>query len=342
MGSLNLPTWTWVALLAAAFGSSALLTGWYRRYALGKRILDYPNERSSHTIATPRGGGLAIVVVSLTGLLGASAAGWISPRAGGVLAAAGLLVAIVGSWDDRWGLAARWRFLAHVCASILVVAALPPLPPLLLGHTQLQLGAAAFALAVFLLAAFININNFMDGIDAIAATEAIFVFVACALICGGGLRVVPAIAAAACGGFLLWNWPPAKIFLGDIGSGFLGLMMGAFILWGSSAKPALLWSLAILPGAFVVDGGVTLLRRMASGQKWTQAHRSHAYQHAARKWGHRPIVLIFVLVNVLFIFPLSLLAARYPADGAGFLALAWAPLVVFVIRQGAGVSNPQK
>jgi Fuc2NAc and GlcNAc transferase len=330
-------SWPWIAALALSFGASAALTGWFRRYALAREILDHPNERSSHQLATPRGGGVAFVVVILTALLGAALAGWMPSLQAAAIGAGGLLVAMVGWWDDRWGLAARWRFLAHLCASGLLAVAVGPVAGIPLAGTAVSLGWLVLPAATLGITYLINITNFMDGIDGIAAGEAAFVFASAGLLAGGVLAIPAAIAAAACCGFLMWNWPPAKIFMGDVGSGFLGFLMGVFILAAAAANPNSFWALAILPGTFFVDGTVTLVRRIVTGQKWTKAHRSHAYQHAAQRWGHLRVMLTFVLLNLVWILPLSWLAARHPAGGAGLLVLSWLPLGGLALWQRAGL-----
>ena len=333
-------SWTWIATVPVAFGASAILTGWFRRYALARDILDHPNERSSHQQATPRGGGVAFVAVILAGLALAGFAGWMPDTQVSAIGAGGLLVALVGWWDDRWGLSARWRFLAHLCASGLAAAALGGVGSLSIAGAELPLGWFSVPLAAFGITYLINITNFMDGIDGIAASEAVFVFAATALLAGGTLRVPAAVASAACAGFLVWNWPRARIFMGDAGSGFLGFLMGAFTLYSATVSSDAFWALAILPGTFFVDASVTLLRRMATGQQWTKAHRSHAYQHAAQRWGHLRVMLTFVSLNLVWILPLSWLAARHPRSGAGILTLSWAPLAALAIWQRAGSNQP--
>jgi Fuc2NAc and GlcNAc transferase len=315
---------------------SALLTGWLRRYALQKEILDHPNERSSHVTATPRGGGAAIVAITLAGFATAAMLGMIPPIKAAALIAGGLLVAFVGWWDDRWTLSSSRRFLAHLAGSGLAVYALGPIESVVIGKWHLQLGWAGAALAVFGITALINITNFMDGIDGIAGSEGAFVCAAIALLAGGSLAFVALITAAACCGFLLWNWPPAKIFMGDVGSGFLGYAMCVLILWGRQNNPLMFWGLAILPSAFVADGATTLLYRMATGQDWLQAHRNHAYQHGGIRWGHRAVDLVFLALNVGFALPMAWLAMLYPQWGAGFLALVLAPLSLAALALGAG------
>jgi Fuc2NAc and GlcNAc transferase len=325
-----------LATVGLPLTASAALCGWYRHYALARAILDLPNERSSHSAATPRGGGVAIVGVAMAGLAYTALAGPLPPRPTVALLLAAFVVATVGWWDDRWKLAAGWRFLGHLCGSAMAVAALGAVSVLVLGEFRLPLswlGAAGSVLGVTYL---INVTNFMDGIDGIAATESAFVCAAMALFAASDLGIPAAVAAAACAGFLFWNWPPARLFMGDVGSGFLGFMMGILILDCAAGHPERLWGAAILPGAFVVDGTLTLARRILNGENWTQAHRGHAYQHAALRWGHRTVTLAFMALDLLWLLPLALLAWRRPSHGAALLVLSWLPLAALALWQRAG------
>ncbi len=331
----------WIGAVVLTIALSAALTEWFRRYALARQILDHPNERSSHHTPTARGGGVAVVAVVLAGLAVTAFAGLFAVEKAAAIGGGGLIVALVGWWDDRRGLSAGWRFLAHLIASALAVAVLGLPPRLSVFSVQVDLGWFAYPAATISVTALINITNFMDGIDGLAAAEAICVFALGGFLVGGSFIVPMGIAAGACCGFLTWNWPPAKIFMGDVGSGFLGFLIGAFILLGVADEPRLFWSLSILPSAFLVDGAITLLRRMATGQKWTQPHRSHAYQHAARRWGHLKVTLAFIALNVLWILPLSLLASRLPGYGAVLLLFCWTPLGALALWQRAGVAEPR-
>jgi len=140
--------------------------------------------------------------------------------------------------------------------------------------------------------------------------------------------LAPIVLASAALGFLVWNWPPAKIFMGDAGSGFLGVMLAVLSVQAAWVLPTLFWSWLTLLGAFVVDATVTLARRMARRERLSEAHRSHAYQHAARRWAaHRPVSVGFGLINVLWLFPLSLLVATGRLDGVMGVSIGYAPLV---------------
>ncbi len=320
---------------------AALLTWLMRRYALSSRFLDWPNARSSHSVPTPRGGGVAIVVAFLVGVLVSELVFGASVSWG--LIEAGIGVAAVGLIDDRGHIPARWRLLAHfVCAGwILYSIGIPPLDWL---DSAIDLGAFGALLAILYLVWMLNLYNFMDGIDGIAGVEALTAGMGGALaytlaggsLIGGGLPA--ALLAAAAAGFLVWNLPPARIFMGDVGSGFLGLMLGAISLQAAVERPILLWCWLVLLGVFVVDATVTLVRRMLRREQVYEAHRSHAYQHASREFeAHRPVTLAVAAINVFWLLPWAIAIALGHVVGPVGLVAAYIPLLVLAFRFKAGM-----
>jgi len=277
-------------LVLTAFVVSAGLSGAARRYALSRSLLDVPNERSLHSVPTPRGGGVAIVVVVVASLALLAAWGVVEARLALALGGGGALVAGVGWLDDRHGVTPRARFAVQVLAAAWAIGWLGGMPELTVGARAVHLGAAGAILAALGIVWLTNLYNFMDGIDGIAATEAIVVGLGGALLVAGvspPLTLISALVAAAAAGFLVWNRPPARLFMGDVGSGFLGFLFGGLALASERARalPAILW--LILLGPFFVDATVTLLRRLARGDRWYEAHRSHAYQRAVQAgWSH--------------------------------------------------------
>lgn len=328
------------ALFAMTFLSSLVVSGLVRGHALASRWLDIPNVRSSHAVPTPRGGGLAIVVSFLASVSVLLA---IRPEARALMAiGCAIAVAVVGFLDDRRPVSARGRFLVHTAAALGAVLSLGIIRLPALGLTGVGGSAVSVLLAVFTLTWATNLFNFMDGIDALAATQAIFMAVAGALLnatAGGDLSVTGAFLslAAAVAGFLPWNWPPARLFMGDVGSGFLGFTLAllAYETCRRGDLPIGAW--AILSGTFMVDASVTLIRRMLRGERWLEPHRTHAYQHLARCVGsHRPVTLLYSAINVGWLAPWAWIVMRHPAWSGACVAAALSPLIALALWAGSG------
>jgi Fuc2NAc and GlcNAc transferase len=332
----------WLILPAATAAVSALMTGMLRRYAIRAGLIDRPNARSSHSIPTPRGGGLAIVVTSIVAVGLLYILQIVSLRLFVALAGGGLAVAVVGFVDDRHTLPARVRLAVHVCAALWCLAWLGGLPAMLIGTHVVYLGWSGYVLGTLAVVWVLNLFNFMDGIDGIAASEAIFVSGAGALLgsVSGAAAAVPlasALIAAACVGFLIWNWPPAKMFMGDVGSGYLGYVIAVLAIAATVDNPVFVWVWLILGGTFFVDATVTLARRTLRGERLHEAHRSHAYQWLARRWGnHRPVTLSVLGVNVFWLLPAAWLAMRHPQCAVWIVAGAYLPLIIVAVAAGAG------
>jgi len=338
--TMTSPGWlTIYALLGAGVAWS--LTSAVRRYALHADLLDRPNERSSHTVPTPRGGGVAIVATCLVLLLAMGWQGLVDRRLVAAAVGAGGLVAVLGFLDDRSSLPARWRFLGHLAAAAWVMAWLGQVPAVPLMGAVVDLSWAGPALCVLYVVWMINLFNFMDGIDGIASVEAITTALGGAWLwwlAGNGTGWLAAVVFASCvAGFLVWNFPPARIFMGDAGSGFLGLMVALLSLWCGQATPSLFWAWFILVGCFMVDATTTLVRRVRRGERFFEAHRSHAYQYASRQvGGHLPVTLACGAINLLWLLPVASLVALGVLDGALGVLIAYAPLVALAFRYRAG------
>ena len=328
-------------LLIGALLLSWALTGLVRRYAVSADLLDHPNERSSHAVPTPRGGGVAIVASFLLLVLGLGLAGAIEPRLCFAICGSGLLVATLGFMDDRSSLPARWRFLGHAAAAVWVLWWMGRVPQMPVFGTMVDLSYAGPALCGLYLVWMINLFNFMDGIDGIASVEAITTTLGGALLwwlAGSGTGWFVAVLFASCvGGFLVWNFPPAKIFMGDAGSGFLGLMVALLSLWCGQATPALFWAWFILIGCFMVDATTTLVRRVRRGERFNVAHRCHAYQYASRQYrSHKVVTLAVLAINTVWLTPLAVLVAVRALDGVAAVLIAYAPLLWLALHYKAG------
>jgi Fuc2NAc and GlcNAc transferase len=328
--------------VVGAFALALLSTKAVRVFALRTGLIDHPSQRSSHTRPTPRSGGLAVIFAFFVALIWLQASALISVSTALTLVVAGGAVALVGFLDDRSPLPARVRFLVHLAAAVTVVAVLGEVPldrsrPA--GMMESWLGRV---LGVVTIIWTVNLFNFMDGIDGIAGSEAVFVATAGAALnwyAGGdaGLTMVLLCVAGASLGFLVWNWPPARIFMGDVGSGFLGFTLAAVGLMANRNGPLPIAVWPILGGIFLVDATVTLFRRVARGDKWFEAHRMHAYQHLALRWGsHLRVTLAVIATNVFWLLPWAWYAAVQPAHAAWAAAIALLPLVVLAFISGSG------
>jgi UDP-N-acetylmuramyl pentapeptide phosphotransferase/UDP-N-acetylglucosamine-1-phosphate transferase len=315
---------TVIAVIAFTVSCAAtrLLIGALRR----RSVLDRPNERSSHVVPTPRGGGIAVIGVSVVAWLALAAGGIAPPRAIPVaLVSAGL--ALVSWFDDLGGLSPGIRLLAQFAAVAAGVWALPH-GAIFQGWLPVELDAIAVAL---IWVWFVNLFNFMDGIDGIDGSEAAAIGLGIVLVAGAGGGVdlgiaAPAAAiAAAALGFLVWNWAPARIFLGDVGSVPLGYLLG-FLLFELALRGQ--WQAAlILPLYFLVDASVTLLHRLARGERVWQAHREHFYQRAVQSGlSHDAVVLRVIAANIVLIA-----CALATTNGWRFAGLAVAATTVLAL-----------
>ena len=331
-----------ILVCAFAAAASVALTGLVRRFAVQHGVLDVPNARSSHVRVTPRGGGLAIVAISTVALCVLGFLGAVEGRLLVSLIGGGLAVGTVGFLDDRRPVRAGVRLAVHAAAGIWALAWLGGLPPLRIGGWLLHLGLGGDVVALLAIIWVLNLFNFMDGIDGIAASEAVFVTGGAAMLGLSGTETGSTAAAncafaAACCGFLVWNWPPARIFMGDVGSGYLGYVIAVLALATAGDSPAAVWVWLILGGVFFVDATLTLTRRLGRGERVYEAHRSHAYQWLARRWrSHKRVTLTVLAVNVLWLLPWAALAGLHPERAFGYALAALAPLVLVAAGAGAG------
>ncbi len=257
---------TLALVLAAAVVVSFAGTAFARRYALKRQLIDNPNQRSSHAMPTPRGGGLAIVFSFVGGTAALWALGVLDEPAMPIFLISALSVAAIGFWDDHGHVSARWRLLVHFIAAGALVAVVGQAPSITIASLTFNLGTPGLVIAVILVVWVLNLYNFMDGIDGIAAAEAITAAggAAVILLIGGHEQLSGWLwlLAASCLGFAFWNKPPARIFMGDVGSGFLGFVLAGIAVITCVSGAMSVWSWGLLLGVFVVDATVTLLRRM--------------------------------------------------------------------------------
>ncbi|MDX1736446.1 MAG: glycosyltransferase family 4 protein, partial [Halioglobus sp.] len=287
--------------------------------------------RSSHAQSTPLGGGLPLFLAFAAGLLLAqwSIAPW--PPGYPIMTAACAALVALGFYDDLRSLSVRLRLAIYALVVIALAALL----------MRDYLAAAGWPGGLLLLAVgfamlwLLNLYNFMDGIDGIAGLQAVLACVGAALLSDPSPEYARfcLLFAAACGGFLVWNLPPARLFMGDAGSVPIGLLLGALALLGwlqGHLNPAC-W--LILLALFITDATWTLLWRMTTGQAFTSAHRLHAYQRLSRYWdSHGRVDLLLVAAVLLWLLPLAWCAQRWPAQSWILVILAYLPWVIGMVK----------
>lgn len=334
------------ALVSVTGAATLLLTAIFRRLALVHALLDIPNQRSSHENPVPRGGGVAIVIAYLFALVLLRVTGQIGVPAFVSLTVGGSVVASVGLLDDFREVGVATRIMVHVAAASWAVFWLGGLPTITAGVAEVSIGIAGYGVSVLLLVWLLNLYNFMDGIDGIAAAETLFVAGSAALLLSASGRADLALGlaclASAAVAFLYWNWPPARIFMGDVGSGFLGYTLGVLALVTASAGALSIWTWLILLGVFLADASVTLFTRFIRGEPWYMAHRSHAYQRASRRWGsHKKVTLAVLGLNLAWLLPLAALSEAMPQSAWWLTIVAFIPLVAIAVTMGAGHSGDE-
>jgi UDP-N-acetylmuramyl pentapeptide phosphotransferase/UDP-N-acetylglucosamine-1-phosphate transferase len=330
---------TTLIFCAVIFAVTLGLTGAARKILARRAILDHPNERSSHEIPTPRGGGWGVVPVVVAGWL--IAAHWLGSDPNPAWALGGLALALGGlCWiDDLRGLSPAIRLLGQAAAVGLALVVVPAQGPyfngLIPGHWDI-------AAAVLLWLWYINLFNFMDGIDGIAAVETagtgVGIAIAAALAgISGSLSLFALILAAAAAGFLRWNWHPAKIFLGDVGSVPLGFLLGWLLLSLASSGQ---WAAAlIIPAYYLADATLTLIRRTLRGEKIWRPHREHFYQQAIKKGaGHARVSGAVLAIKAVLVALAALAVIGWAAPALAATAVVIAGFLVF-LRGGAGVAG---
>ena len=312
------------------------LTGLLRRYSLKKKVLDVPNPRSSHCIPTPRGGGLAFVVCFLGVLIELAWDQKIDLTLFWTIFVSSMIVAVFGFWDDWFHLSAKSRLIGHIIAAMVVIYGFSDASQWILFSENIPPSLVYFFAVIYLIWC-INLFNFMDGIDGLAAIETMTVCLGGALLyfIGGQfeLLVLPLLLACVVAGFLIWNFPPARIFMGDVGSGFLGLLIGVFSLIAATEDSSLFLAWFILNGVFFCDASITLLRRLWRQENIFKAHCSHAYQLAARRYhSHQLVTLSILTINCCWLLPIALMVQQHVFSGFFGVILAFTPLILLVLK----------
>lgn len=292
---------------------SIIVTGLLQKYTLSRLLIDIPNERSSHLTPTPRGGGLSIVISTLLCIGILFMTELLAKEIALALGIGCFLVSVVGWIDDHQHIPALWRGIVYGIAALLAVYFLAGFNYFQSEASDFPPGLIGAALAVIWIVWMTNLYNFMDGTDALAAIQAmsvgLFMGILFWLEGQNGVAIVCFVIFISNCGFIFWNYPPAKIFMGDVGSCMLGFCFGVLTIIGEfeGAIPFAVW--LILLSIFICDATLTLLMRIINGERWYSAHCSHAYQRWVQMGtSHKRLVISVLLINVLILWPMATMA----------------------------------
>ncbi len=275
---------------------SVTFTYFIKNYAIKKSLVDIPNDRSSHSVATPHGGGIAIAI---TWFIGISYLYYMDDINSSLYLAlmVGIIISVVSYFDDLYELSAKLRLLIQALVAFFGLYFLGGFESFTFGLFSIENQFFTNIFAFFMIIWFINLYNFLDGIDGYAGSEAAFLGLAGFLLFGGAHFLVLVVAVL---GFLVWNWHKAKIFMGDVGSTLLGYNIAIFTIYYTNQEALNMWIWIILFGLFWFDATLTLIRRYRNNEKLSQAHKKHAYQRLTQaEWAHDRVVIYSILVNIL-------------------------------------------
>jgi len=296
-----------ILLIAGSFVFSVLFTGYMRHYAMRHAVFDIPNARSLHSTPTPRGGGLSIAISMLLACILVYYMHLLSLTAFLALFGGGTVVTSIGWLDDRYHISVGWRALAYLLTAVWAVYWVD-YPDLIQSHETLYLFVIGGVISVLIITWLTNLYNFMDGTDALAAIQAICTGVMAGTLLSysgnPGLAILCFVIAAASAGFIFWNWPPAKIFMGDAGSCLLGYTFGVMVIMSMDGGAVTPFVWFILLAVFACDATLTLLMRVIKGDRFYTAHRAHAYQRIVQMGcSHATVARGVLLINVMILWP---------------------------------------
>ena len=330
----------------SSFALVAVLSAGVIRYGPRFGLLDTPVARSAHVAPKPLGGGAALAAPYFLCVIWFVASAAISESALAYLGC--LFIVVLGFSDDRWQLSSKVRLPVQFIVSVAAVRAIG-VDSVDFGFFSLSEPLTLSLLAVLSLVWLCNLTNFMDGIDGIAASQLLVTSLSCVVLLVGldaaagesgehdVVLTLSVVLAASAAGFLLWNWSPASLFMGDAGSGFIGFALGLMALESLVTQRMSVWSWVLLLGVFIADTAVTLLVRIIRGERWYEGHSQHAYQILSRRLNSHPrVVGGVILINICWLLPLAWVAGILPHYGVLFATIGLAPLLLGCYRLGAG------
>lgn len=330
----------------SSFALVAVLSAGVIRYGPRFGLLDTPVARSAHVAPKPLGGGAALAAPYFLCVIWFVASAAISESALAYLGC--LFIVVLGFSDDRWQLSSKVRLPVQFIVSVAAVRAIG-VDSVDFGFFSLSEPLTLSLLAVLSLVWLCNLTNFMDGIDGIAASQLLVTSLSCVVLLVGldaaadesgehdVVLTLSVVLAASAAGFILWNWSPASLFMGDAGSGFIGFALGLLALESLVTQRMSVWSWVLLLGVFIADTAVTLLVRIIRGERWYEGHSQHAYQILSRRLNSHPrVVGGVILINICWLLPLAWVAGILPHYGVLFATIGLAPLLLGCYRLGAG------
>lgn len=330
----------------SSFALVAVLSAGVIRYGPRFGLLDTPVARSAHVAPKPLGGGAALAAPYFLCVIWFVASAAISESALAYLGC--LFIVVLGFSDDRWQLSSKVRLPVQFIVSLAAVRAIG-VDSVDFGFFSLSEPLTLSLLAVLSLVWLCNLTNFMDGIDGIAASQLLVTSLSCVVLLVGldaaagesgehdVVLTLSVVLAASAASFLLWNWSPASLFMGDAGSGFIGFALGLLALESLVTQRMSVWSWVLLLGVFIADTAVTLLVRIIRGERWYEGHSQHAYQILSRRLNSHPrVVGGVILINICWLLPLAWVAGILPHYGVLFATIGLAPLLLGCYRLGAG------
>lgn len=321
--------------------SSFFLAGVFRKKALEAGDLDHPNHRSAHSHPIPTGGGASFVIVFCLALLVLWLLNIVASATVMAFLFAGALVSLVGYLDDRFTLSPVTRLIAQFVAATWGLIWLSGIPNFGWTEESLIMVFIVNGCAILYLVWLTNLYNFMDGIDGVASIQAISValgLVVTQFFLAADLNWILIILSASIAGFLVWNFPKARLFMGDVGSGFVGLILGLVSIQLVWSSVELFFSFLIVMAVFIMDASLTLARRLMRGEKVYLAHNLHAYQYAARKYKSHVVVSLFIMIfNIAYLLPLAIAVSQGELSVWWGTLLAYMPTLLIAVYFKAGV-----
>jgi UDP-N-acetylmuramyl pentapeptide phosphotransferase/UDP-N-acetylglucosamine-1-phosphate transferase len=277
---------------------SLSFTYFIKEYAIKKSLVVEVNERSSHTVPTPHGGGIAFAITWFIGLVYLYFMGEIESNLFYALLT-GFIISIVSFFDDIYELSPKLRLIVQGVVSIIGIFFIGGFASLDFGLFSIDNQIFTNIFAFLLIVWFINLTNFIDGINGYVGSEFVFLSVAGFLFFGGAHFIVLGVAVL---GFLFWNFNKAKIFMGDVGSTLLGYNIAIFTLYYTNSESSNFWIWITLFAVFWFDATITLIRRKLNGEKLSQAHKKHAYQRLTQSgWSHYKVTNYSIGLNILIL-----------------------------------------